>query len=62
MKIAMIAAPWLPIPPIGYGGAELVIGQLADGLVKRGHEVMLFAAGDSQTDAQLIPIVPRHIG
>jgi len=62
MKIAMIAGPWLPVPPTGYGGAELVISQLADGLVDRGHEVVLFASGDSNTKAKLVPIVPKHIG
>lgn len=62
MKIAMIAGPWLPVPPVAYGGAELVISQLADGLVDRGHEVILFASGDSQTKAQLVPISPKHIG
>ncbi|MBE0446776.1 MAG: CBS domain-containing protein [Actinobacteria bacterium] len=62
MKIAMIAGPWLPIPPTGYGGAELVVSQLADGLVDRGHDVLLFAAGDSRTKAQLVPITPKHIG
>ncbi|MHB8840919.1 MAG: CBS domain-containing protein [Candidatus Aquicultor sp.] len=62
MKIAMIAGPWLPVPPVAYGGAELVISQLADGLVERGHEVLLFASGDSQTKAQLVPVSPKHIG
>jgi len=62
MKIAMIAGPWLPVPPVAYGGAELVISQLADGLVERGHEVLLFASGDSRTKAQLVPISPKHLG
>ncbi|MEW5706530.1 MAG: CBS domain-containing protein [Actinomycetota bacterium] len=62
MRIAMVAGPWLPVPPIGYGGAELVISQLADGLVDKGHEVLLFAPGNSQTKARLVPIVPKHIG
>lgn len=62
MKIAMIAGPWLPVPPVGYGGAELVVSQLADGLVERGHDVLLFAAGDSKTKAKLIPVSDKHIG
>lgn len=62
MKIAMVAGPWLPVPPTGYGGAELVVSQLADGLVERGHEVILFASGDSKTKAKLVPIVAHHIG
>lgn len=62
MKIGMVAGPWLPVPPTAYGGAELVVSQIADGLVDRGHEVILFASGDSKTKAKLIPIVPKHIG
>lgn len=62
MKIAMIAGPWLPVPPTGYGGAELVVSQLADGLVDKGHEVLLFASGDSSTKAHLVPVTPKHIG
>jgi glycosyltransferase involved in cell wall biosynthesis len=53
MKIGMIAPPWFPLPPRGYGGIELVVSQLTEGLVARGHEVTLFASGDSQTRAQL---------
>ena len=53
MKIAMIAPPWFPLPPRGYGGIELVVSQLTEGLVARGHEVTLFASGDSHTRADL---------
>jgi len=62
MKIGMLAPPWLPVPPTGYGGIELVVAQLADGLTARGHQVMLFAPGDSQTRAALFPLVPAHVG
>jgi glycosyltransferase involved in cell wall biosynthesis/CBS domain-containing protein len=62
MKIALIAPPWLPIPPSGYGGIEVVVSQLAEGLVKKGHEVLLFAAGDSNTKARLISTIDKHIG
>jgi glycosyltransferase involved in cell wall biosynthesis len=62
MKIAMICPPWLPIPPTGYGGIEIVAYDLAEGLVERGHEVLLLAPGDSHTSARLIPIIERHIG
>lgn len=58
----MIAGPWLPVPPPGYGGAEVVVSLLCEGLVKRGHEVTLFAAGDSKTSARLVPLINRHIG
>ncbi|MFN0072365.1 MAG: glycosyltransferase family 4 protein [Chloroflexota bacterium] len=62
MKIAQIAPPWLPIPPVGYGGIELVMYDLTEGLVRNGHEVLLFGTGDSSTSARLIPLVDRHIG
>lgn len=62
MKIAMIAPPWIPIPPSGYGGIELVVYDLIEGLVRAGHEVFLYGTGDSTTSATLIPIIDRHIG
>lgn len=62
MKIAMIAPPWLPIPPTGYGGIELVVYDLTEGLVRGGHDVELFGTGDSRSSARLIPVVENHIG
>jgi glycosyltransferase involved in cell wall biosynthesis len=53
MRIAEVAPPWLATPPSGYGGIELVVALLADGLVERGHDVTLFATGDSKTRARL---------
>jgi glycosyltransferase involved in cell wall biosynthesis len=47
MRIGLIAPPWTPIPPLLYGGIELVVDQLARGLDEAGHEVLLFATGDS---------------
>jgi glycosyltransferase involved in cell wall biosynthesis len=43
MRIAVVAPPWYPVPPSGYGGIEWVVSLLADGLTERGHEVTLFA-------------------
>jgi glycosyltransferase involved in cell wall biosynthesis len=54
MKIAEIAPPWFAVPPLGYGGIELVVALLADGLADRGHDVTLFASGGSQTRAKLV--------
>jgi len=54
MKIAEIAPPWFAVPPTGYGGIELVVALLADGLTERGHDVTLFASGGSQTKAKLV--------
>lgn len=53
MRIGLIAPPWFAVPPTGYGGIELVVSYLADGLVERGHDVTLFAAGGSRTTARL---------
>ncbi len=53
MRIAEIAPPWLAVPPSGYGGIEWVVSLLADGLTERGHDVTLFATGDSITKAHL---------
>lgn len=54
MKIAQIAPCWLTVPPHGYGGTELVVAHLANGLVDRGHDVTLFASGGSVTKAKLV--------
>jgi glycosyltransferase involved in cell wall biosynthesis len=53
MRIAQIAPLWEQVPPPAYGGTELVVSLLTDELVRRGHEVTLFASGDSQTLAKL---------
>lgn len=47
MKIALIAPPWLPVPPRAYGGTEAVVDRLARGLHAAGHDVVLWASGDS---------------
>jgi glycosyltransferase involved in cell wall biosynthesis len=62
MRIAIVAPPWLPIPPMGYGGTESIAHFLTEGLVKRGHDVTLFASGDSQTSARLISVFPQALG
>ncbi len=54
MKIAQIAPAWFPVPPLGYGGIELIVSLLSDGLVDRGHEVTLYAAKGSTTKAKLV--------
>jgi glycosyltransferase involved in cell wall biosynthesis len=47
MRIALIAPPFIPVPPIAYGGTELFVAHLAESLVDRGHAVTVFANGDS---------------
>jgi glycosyltransferase involved in cell wall biosynthesis len=61
MKIAQVAPLWERVPPPTYGGIELVVSQLTDELVRRGHDVTLFASGDSQTLAQLKAVYPCAI-
>lgn len=56
MKIALLAPPWFSVPPTGYGGIEWVVALLADGLVEAGHDVTLFASGDSGTKAELASV------
>jgi glycosyltransferase involved in cell wall biosynthesis len=51
--VAVLAPVWFPVPPTGYGGIEWVVWLLADGLVDAGHDVTLFAAGQSRTKAKL---------
>lgn len=53
MRIAQVAPLWERVPPPAYGGIELVVSLLTDELVRRGHQVTLFASGDSLTLAQL---------
>jgi glycosyltransferase involved in cell wall biosynthesis len=53
VKIALISPVWFPVPPTGYGGIEWVVSLLADGLADAGHDVTLFASGDSRTKAEL---------
>jgi glycosyltransferase involved in cell wall biosynthesis len=61
MKIAQIAPLYESVPPMAYGGTERVVSYLTEELVKLGHEVTLFASGDSMTSAKLIPACPRSL-
>ena len=62
MKIALLAPPYLSVPPKRYGWTEKIVSLLADGLVERGHDVTLFATGDSLTRAKLVSIFPEELG
>lgn len=53
MRIGLIAPPWFPVPPPGYGGIEWVVWLLADGLADAGLDVTLFSVGQSRTRANL---------
>src|SRR6478735_7633238 len=61
MRIAQLAPLAESVPPKLYGGTERVVAWLVDELVGLGHEVTLFASGDSVTGAELIPVRPRAL-
>ena len=61
LRIAQVAPLWAKIPPVTYGGIELVIKLLIDELVDQGHEVTLFGTGDSITSAKLRAITPYSV-
>jgi len=54
MRIAEIAPPWFTVPPQAYGGIEIIVSLVTEGLVARGHDVTLFASGGSTTKAALV--------
>jgi glycosyltransferase involved in cell wall biosynthesis len=61
MKIAQIANIVESVPPKTYGGTERVVYALTEGLVKRGHDVTLFASGDSKTSAKLVSVTAKSL-
>ncbi|HVN31935.1 MAG TPA: glycosyltransferase family 4 protein [Thermoanaerobaculaceae bacterium] len=63
MRIAITADPYLPVPPLQYGGIERVVDFVVRGLVTRGHDVTLFAHPESHTAGRLVPYgQPPHSG
>ena len=61
LRIAQVAPPVERVPPAAYGGTERVVHELTTQLVERGNDVALFASGDSQTSARLVPTVDRAL-
>jgi len=61
MKIAQVAPIAEPVPPPLYGGVERVVSYLTEELIKAGHDVTLFASGDSRTSAKLYPVRARAL-
>ncbi|MGZ4626232.1 MAG: glycosyltransferase, partial [Kineosporiaceae bacterium] len=57
-RVAMLAPPWIPVPPPGYGGIESVIALLCRALVTRGHRVTLYAAAGSRSCAGVVETLP----
>ena len=61
MKIAQVAPLFESVPPKAYGGTERVVSYLTEALVEMGHDVTLFASGDSVTSARLVPVIERSL-
>jgi glycosyltransferase involved in cell wall biosynthesis len=63
MRVLITADPYIPVPPVHYGGIERVIDVLVGELVRRGHDVTLVAHPGSRTKARLVPYgEPPHVG
>jgi glycosyltransferase involved in cell wall biosynthesis len=61
MRIAQVAPMYEAVPPHRYGGTERVVSYLTEELVRRGHDVTLFASGDSRTSARLVPTTEHSL-
>nr|WP_314624037.1 glycosyltransferase family 4 protein [uncultured Noviherbaspirillum sp.] len=61
MKIAQVSPLFESVPPKFYGGTERIVSYLTEELVAQGHEVTLFASGDSKTSAELVPVIPASM-
>lgn len=60
LRIAMLAPPWIAVPPPGYGGVESVVSTLTEALVARGHLVTLFCAPGSKSSADVVTMLDEH--
>jgi glycosyltransferase involved in cell wall biosynthesis len=61
LRIAQVAPPYERVPPPAYGGTERIVDELSRELARRGHEVTLFASGDSDAPGELVPTVARAL-
>jgi glycosyltransferase involved in cell wall biosynthesis len=61
LRIAQVAPLYESVPPKLYGGTERIVSYLTEELVRRGHDVTLYASGESRTSARLIPCAPRSL-
>lgn len=57
LRVAMLAPPWISVPPPGYGGVESVVSTLTEALVRRGNEVTLFCAPGSASSARVVTLL-----
>ena len=56
LRIAMVAPPWIPVPPRGYGGIELVVDLLGRELMRRGHDLTVFACQGSDPELNVVAL------
>jgi len=63
MKIAVVASVWISVPPkgFGFGAQEYLAYYIVEGLLKKGHDVTLFASSDSNTNAKLVGVAPKQV-
>jgi glycosyltransferase involved in cell wall biosynthesis len=57
LRVAMLAPPWISVPPPGYGGVESVVSALTEALVRQGHDVTLFCAPGSVSSAKVVTLL-----
>jgi glycosyltransferase involved in cell wall biosynthesis len=62
VRIGLVAPPWTPVPPVAYGGTELVVDQLARNIGAAGHEVVLVTTGDSTCPVPTVATMPFSQG
>jgi len=62
VKVAILAPPWLPVPPPAYGGTEAMLDGLARGLAEAGHDVLLYTTGDSTCPVPRSFVFERSVG
>jgi glycosyltransferase involved in cell wall biosynthesis len=61
LRIGIVAPPLVRIPPTGYAGTERIVAAIALGLHARGHQVTVFAAGDSDLPCEVVPVLPKSV-
>src|SRR3989344_3197287 len=62
MKIVLLSPPWIPLPPTGYGGIERIVYYLSEGLKSKGHNVIVYATGDSRISSELRYFHKKSLG
>jgi glycosyltransferase involved in cell wall biosynthesis len=62
MKIALLAPPWISLPPKGYGGIEIIVSDLALGLRRKGHTVLTYTTGDSKIESKVPFFYKKSLG